>query len=396
MRKATKRAAFALIATWTAIMGTVAGGGALVSFSHYVTVLPGVRQTQAGGPAVTQPSAQGYNTSAAVNYAWLVNTLFLHNDYYPSGLNNSVMQKNLDHFGSEDCAHFVSEALIAGGLTQLAENPPGDNLTTYDNGLFVGSYGIVGVYRLADYLAGYDLPVFPANATVESMLGYQPIPASYTGSPHASVYYVENDSMMPSYYLSPGDVIVDGGVGSGHTMLYVGGGNVIQTDPAAVWAYQPGIDDSISFYGLATLDGQNVSALYIHMPTFSLEKTVNITAISSSGALGSRSATLAYGVPVYLIGSFPGGVGYGNYSYTWLDGGTVISNQQNFSFVPHRGVNNIKLYSNGSYGSAVVNYTITAESPNSFSGQELMISAAVVASAAAVIMASAFLLKRRK
>ncbi|MDH2906405.1 MAG: hypothetical protein PXX82_08670, partial [Methanomassiliicoccales archaeon] len=153
----------------------------------------------------TSPSALNYNPQLALEYAYLIHTKYYHANYYPSGINESILQKNLDHFNSEDCAHFVSEALIAGGLTVLARNPPGDNLSGYDNGAFVGSYGIVGVYRLADYLAGYDLPVFPANATAETTIGYQPIPASYAGSPHTSVYYVLNDSILPSYVLSPGD-----------------------------------------------------------------------------------------------------------------------------------------------------------------------------------------------
>lgn len=332
----------------------------------------------------TATSVLDYSPTAAVNYAWLVNTLFFHTAYYPSGLNNNTMQKNLDHFNSEDCAHFVSEALIAGGLTILAQNPPGDNLTTYDNGLFVGSYGIVGAYRLADYLAGYDLPVFPVNATVENTLGYQPLPASYAGSPRTAVYYLENYSLMPSYYLSPGDVIIDGGAGSGHAMIYVGGGKVVQTDPAASWTYQPGVDWNISFYGLATLDGQNVTALYMHMPTFSGNRIVNITALSGSGVLNQGTARLSSGKSVYLIGSFPRGVGYGKYSFTWLDNGALISRQQNFSFTPHAGVNHIELYSNGSQGSAVSNYTITTGPHSNYSGIDMLVAGVIVAGAASV------------
>ena len=121
-----------------------------------------------------------YNGQDAVNYARPVDQKYYHSSSYPSGDNLTVLQKNLDYYNSEDCAHFVSEALISGGLTALASNPPGDNLTGYDHNYFVGSYGIVGVYRLADYLAGYDLPVFPNNATDEQTIGYQPIPASYS------------------------------------------------------------------------------------------------------------------------------------------------------------------------------------------------------------------------
>lgn len=354
----------------------------------------GKMQPAAQASFISGATALNYSPSAAVNYGWAVNVLFFHKAYYPSGLNNSTMQKNLDYFNSEDCAHFVSEALIAGGLTVLAQNPPGDNLTTYDNGLFVGSYGIVGAYRLADYLAGYDLPVFPVNATAENMLGYQPLPGSYTGSPRTAVYYVENYSMMPSYYLSPGDVIIDGGAGSGHAMLYVGGGKVIQTDPASAWAYEPGEDWNISFYGVATLNGQNVTALYMHMPTFSGKKSVNITALGGAGALGQGSARMQAGSRVYLIGSFPDGVGYGNYSYTWLDNGNLISTQQNFSFTPYAGVNHIELYSNGSTGSAVANYTITANSPSGYSGLYMLVTAAVVAAVASTSLA--LIVRRRR
>jgi len=137
-----------------------------------------------------------YNSSKAIEYALMFHNEYFHKAYYPSGLNYSIMQKNLDYFNSEDCAHFVSMALIAGGLTYLAQNPPGNNLTNYGSG-FPGSYGIVGVYRLADWLAGYVLPIISTNSTIEGLIGYQPIPASYIGSPHAAVYYVTNDSILP-------------------------------------------------------------------------------------------------------------------------------------------------------------------------------------------------------
>lgn len=298
-----------------------------------------------------------YNGSAAVSYGMMVHDKYYHSSYYPSGINESVLQKNLDHFDSEDCAHFVSEALIAGGLKALANNPPGDNLSTYDNGIFNGSYGIVGVYRLADYLAGYDLPIFPTNKTVEQTIGYRPIPASYNGSPHASIYYVLNESMLPSYYLSPGDVVMDGGVGNGHAMLYVGNGMVVQTDPANLWSYYPGFDDNISFYGMATLNGKNVSAIYIHMPTFSKYHSVNITVLYDN-TLINNNGQLKNGAKIYLIASFPDGVGFGNYTYSWYDNGKLISHQQNFTYVPFSGQNNIEMKSTGTNGTAYKNYTL--------------------------------------
>lgn len=310
-------------------------------------------------------SFYNYSPSSAMKYGLLVHDKYFHKSTYPAGINESILQKNLDYFyNSEDCSHFVSEALIAGGLTILAQNPPGDNLNGYDGGDFVGSYGIVGVYRLDSYLAGHVLPIFSTNATVEATLGYQPIPAGYEGSPLASVYYVINDSLLPAYYLSPGDVISDGGVGGGHIMLYIGNGNVVQTDPAAIWHYLPGPlggDYNISFYGLDTLNGKNVSSLYIHIPTFSNVHTVRITALYNGSPLKDSTLTsntvIPSGSSVYLIGSFPNGVGIGNYAYSWYDNGKLISNQQNFTFNPLNGVNNLKLESTGSNGTATTTFT---------------------------------------
>ncbi len=314
-----------------------------------------------------------YNPSKAVNYGNLVDSKYKHKSQYPAGIDESILQKNLDAYGSEDCAHFVSEALIAGGLTVLATNPPGDNLNGFDGGQFVGSYGIVGVYRLADYLAGYNLPVFSTNATVESTRQYQPIPSSYNGSPLASVYYVTNDSMFPAYFLSPGDVVVDGGVGGGHVMLYIGGGTVVQTDPAGKWQYGPGPylgDLNISFNGMDTLNGQNVSSLYMHIPTFSSAHSVSITVLSNGNPIKDSSVLSISSVPVgeslTLIGSFPDGVGIGNYTYQWYDNGNPISNQQVLSFTPYPGANTLKLESSGSNGTATSYFTFYSGAvPNS-------------------------------
>jgi|GEM_PF-806404 hypothetical protein len=339
-----------------------------------------------------------YSPSAGISYAMLVHTNYFGKNEYPAAINLSIMQKNLDYYNSEDCSHFVSEALIAGGLKELAidaPNGPGDNLSGYDGGKFVGSYGIVGVYRLVSYLAGYVLPIFSTNATAESTLGYQPVPASFQGSPLASIYYVLNESMYPAYYLSPGDVIADGGVGGGHIMYYIGNGTVVQTDPAEEWQYQPGADCNISFYGLDTLHGKNVTALYIHIPTFHGAKTVRITALYDGSVLND-STTVKTGSSVYLIGSFPDGVGLGNYTYTWLDNGKTISNQQNFTYTLQSGTNNIELVSSGSNGTAYQNFTIYSgqrSSNASFSTLEIVGIVVVVVAIAAV--ATALVLKRK-
>ena len=339
-----------------------------------------------------------YNGQDAVNYARLVDQKYYHSSSYPSGANTRLFQKNLDYYGSEDCAHFVSEALISGGLTSLASNPPGDNLTGYDHNYFVGSYGIVGVYRLADYLAGYDLPVFPNNATDEQTIRYQPIPASYYGTPHASVYYVTNDSMFPSYFLSPGDVIIDGGAGNGHATLYVGNGTVIQTDPANVWQYNPATDNNISFYGLLTLNGQNVSALYIHMPTILPLKTVRITGILGDTIVNSSQTITSGGARMLMIASFPDGVGFGNYTYRWTDNGVVVSTSQSFNLSMFPGNNNIEVESTGSNGTAYANMTLFNGEPGlSVFGLNEMFSVSILA--VPIILAVAgivvYALKRR-
>lgn len=302
-----------------------------------------------------------YNGSLAVQYGLMIDSHYFHTKYYPSGINTSVRQKNLDFFNSEDCAHFVSEALIHGGLHALAKNPPGDNLTNYLSG-FNGSYGIVGVYRLADYLAGYDLPVFPANSTVETIIGYQPIPASYYGSPHAAVFYVTNDSLLPSYFLWPGDVVMDGGVGNGHAMLYIGNGTVVQTDPAGKWQYVPGVDANITFNDLNQFDGKNVSAIYIHIPTFHGKHLVRITALNGISVMSNGSSAKA----VTLIGSFPQGIGIGNYSYSWSDNGKVFSTSQIAKVALQPGENHIELDVIGSNGTAFANYTLIGSGGFSF------------------------------
>lgn len=326
------------------------------------TSTPSVQQAAASIPSGY--NFYHYNPAKAVSYGNLIDTKYFHATKYPAGINASTLQKNLDYFNSEDCAHFVSEALIAGGLTTLATNPPGDNLQGFDGGAFVGSYGIVGVYRLVDFLAGYHLQLFSTNKTVESTLDYQPIPASYVGSPHASIYYVLNDSMYPAYFLSPGDVVADGGVGGGHTMLYLGNGTVVQTDPAGKWQYAPGPflgDINISFYGMDTLNGQNVSSLYIHMPTFSSTHSVRITVLDNGNQVRASTLTTFSTIPanqdLTLIGSFPDGVGIGNYTYTWTDNGQVISHAQVLHYKPAAGTNSLVLQSTGSNGTATTSFT---------------------------------------
>ena len=303
-------------------------------------------------------SGYSYSESTAVAYGNLVHSKYFHTSSYPAGINENQSQKNLDHYNSEDCAHFVSEALIAGGLTVLANNPPGDNLQGFDGGQFVGSYGIVGAYRLANYLAGYDLPIFPNNSTAEQVLGYYPLPGSYTGSPHTPVYYVTNDSMKPSYFLSPGDVIIDGGAGSGHAMLYIGNNQVIQTDPAAKLTYYPGINYNISFGPYGRLNGQNVTSIYLHMPTISNSKAVRITAISGSSVFNATSGFISNPAPVKLIASYPDGVGFGNYTFKWYDNGQLVSDSQVYAFTPSNGTNSMEVESAGSNGTAYSNFTL--------------------------------------
>ena len=376
-------------------------GGGFVTGSHVTTH----SKTQTPDKNVTKslPSIPAgyclydYSPSAGISYAMMVHTNYFQKNEYPAAINLSIMQKNLDYYNSEDCSHFVSEALIAGGLKELAingPNGPGDNLTGYDGGKFVGSYGIVGVYRLVSYLAGYVLPVFSTNATAESTLGYQPIPASFQGSPLASIYYVLNESIYPAYYLSPGDVIADGGVGGGHIMYYIGNGTVVQTDPAEEWQYQPGADCNISFYGLDTLHGQNVTALYIHIPTFHGAKTVRITALYKGSVLND-SSSVAVGSSVYLIGSFPDGVGLGNYTYTWSDNGKTISSQQNFTYNLQSGTNNIELVSSGSNGTAYQNFTIYVGQKPSSSLSTLEIVGIVIVVVAIAAVATALVIKRK-
>ena len=336
----------------------------LITFLFVVTVSTGGTHTGSGFHSTSSgfseiplstTSSSYYNRTAAVDYGMLIFKNYAHTKYYPAGINESLMQKNLDQFGSEDCAHFVSESLIAGGFTVLANNPPGDNLTTYQSG-FPGSYGIVGVYRLADWLAGYDLPVFPANYTDEQAIGYEPIPASYAGTPNASVFYVFNYSMFPSYFLSPGDVIVDGGAGNGHAMLYIGNGEVVQTDPHGMWNYSPAVDSNISFYGMLTYLGKNVTSLYIHIPTF-VNPSIRISVLSNYQNITNNLTKVKSGEKLTFIGSFPNGVGQGNYSYKWLVDGKQMSIGQFFNYTPDSGNYKIEVVATGSTGS--VEETVT-------------------------------------
>ena len=340
-------------------------------------------------PAVSQASY--YNGTKAVDYGLMVHTDYIHKAYYPAGINQSILQKNLDYFNSEDCAHFVSESLIAGGLTVLASNPPGDNLTSYDQGYFGnGSYGIVGVYRLADWLAGYDLPIFPNNATDEQTIGYYPIPASYAGSPQATMFYVFNYTMFPSYFLSPGDVVMDGGAGGGHAMLYIGNGQVVQTDPAAIWNYSPAVDNNITFYGILSYFGKNVSSLYVHIPTFG-EKSVRISVLNDNTNITGNLSAVKAGEKLTFIGSFPNGVGEGNYTYQWIVNGKSISNSQFFNLTTSPGTYNIEVVSTGSTGSVNTSMSFTIGG-SSTTTTILVVGLVIVVAAVSAI----FLFKRRK
>ncbi len=207
--------------------------------------------------------------------------------------------------------------------------------------------------------------------------------------------------MLPSYYLSPGDVIADGGVGAGHTMLYIGNGTVVQTDPAEIWKYLPGSDLNISFYGLDTLNSMNVSAMYVHIPTFHGPKTVNITALNNGSVL-SNNSLINETSSVYLIASLPDGVGAGNYSYVWSDNGKVISTQQNFTFKPQNGTNHIEMKSTGTNGTTYQNFTLYygSKTPNSTPGPQILSSyryliVALVVIVLAVVGIALFIMKKR-
>ncbi len=350
-----------------------------------------------------------YNETKAVKYGLMVHDNFEHKAYYPSGENYSVMQKNLDYFNSEDCAHFVSEALIAGGLSYLAQIPPGDNLSHYLSG-FNGSYGIVGVYRLADWLAGYSLPIFSTNSTIESLIGYQPIPASFVGSPQAAIFYVTNESILPSYIIWPGDVVIDGGAGDGHAMLYIGNGQVVQTDPAYLWNYTPGYDNNITTLlyiskpngtlvpvNALSLNGQNVSSMYFHIPTFSkyYRKAVRITVLQ--GKINVTGSTINFDKSITLISSFPNGVGFGNYSYAWYINGKKVSDKQIFTTNLSKGYYKISLKATGSNGTAYENYSIgnpaVISSNNIFNGSTIPL---ILIIALIIIIAGILLIVWRK
>jgi hypothetical protein len=119
---------------------------------------------------------------------------------------------------------------------------------------------------------------------------------------------------MHAYHLSSEDVIADRGVSDEHMMSYAGNGTVVQIDPAEIWQYKSGTNCNISFYGLDTLNGSNVKAPYIHMPTFHGAETVRTTVLCN-GTVLNNFALLKAGSGVFLIGSFPDGVVLGNYPY---------------------------------------------------------------------------------
>lgn len=345
-----------------------------------------------------------YNGTKAVEYGLMVHNDYLHKAYYPSGLNQSVLQKNLDYFNSEDCAHFVSEALIAGGLKYLAQIPPGDNLTHYLSG-FNGSYGIVGVYRLADWLAGYVIPIISTNQTIEGIIGYQPIPASYLGSPHASIFYVVNDTILPSYILWPGDVVMDGGAGDGHAMLYIGNDDVVQTDPAMIWNYTPGYDANITttIYisspngtlkqeNVLSLNGENVSSIYVHIPTFPFNsKPLERITLLQNG-VNVTNGKIDFNKTITFVASFPEGIGFGNYTYEWLINGKEVSSNQIFSIKLSKGSYKIELEVTGSNGTETAYYYIGSPVKSEQSFNFYFIIAGIVI----IIAVAIFLLKRKK
>ena len=96
-----------------------------------------------------------------------------------------------------------------------------------------------------------------------------------------------------------------------------------------------------------------------------------------------------------MIGSFPYGVGRGNYTYRWTDNGKVVSTQQNFTFQPKSQLNNIELQSTGSNGTAYQNFTVYSKSQAS-SGLNGVVIAGVIVAAIAVVVAVSIVMVHRK
>lgn len=131
------------------------------------------------------------------------------------------------------------------------------------------------------------------------------------------------------------------------------------------WIYSSGVDDNISVDGMLTLNGSNVSAIYIHIPVFTGRKYVHITALLDSVPLQGTAAKVPDGSMILLLASFPDGVGIGNYSYKWYDNGNLISSSfvPALAFSPLPGRNSLTVVSQGSNGTAISNHTITTPSP---------------------------------
>jgi hypothetical protein len=137
-------------------------------------------------------------------------------------------------------------------------------------------------------------------------------------------------------------------------------------------------------------NGENVSAIYIHIPTFRGKHDVRITALSGTSVIPSGSTADT----VILIGSFPQGVGLGNYSYSWSDNGKVFSDDQTTKIILNPGENQIELEATGSNGTAYANFTLEGTSGFSlFSFPGVLIIALPVIGV--VVAASAILYRRR-
>ncbi|MGC8580965.1 MAG: amidase domain-containing protein [Thermoplasmata archaeon] len=152
---------------------------------------------------VSQPSSGSYNGGNAVSYAnYIINTEHEYgsgappgNGAYTSGYgyaNNqmSLTQNNLYSVGG-DCAHFVSQALIAGGISSL------NSVDSYAPG-----YGEVNVAGLEQYLLSNGI-----GQKVSSVNDLQPGDVilyywngvEYSGDSHATLYIGNGEVAQHSY-----------------------------------------------------------------------------------------------------------------------------------------------------------------------------------------------------
>ena len=100
----------------------------------------------------------------------------------------------------------------------------------------------------------------------------------------------------------------------------------------------------------------NVTSLYIHIPTF-VNPSVRISVLSNYQNITNNLTKVKSGEKLTFIGSFPNGVGQGNYSYKWLVDGKQMSIGQFFNYTPDSGNYKIEVVATGSTGS--VEETVT-------------------------------------